>query len=399
MAGRRFSLRIFMFSWEYPPRIIGGLARHVEGLAQALASLGNEVHVITLDFPGAPPEEEKGSLFIHRVTVEVSAPTFHTWVLMFNHFFEKKAGQLARKYGDPTVIHIHDWLTVSSGVAVKHLLGVPLVMTFHSTESSRSSSSRSPESTMVEGLEWWGSYEAARVIAVSAWMKSEVVSQFRTPAGKVADIPNAVDTIRFEKEVNRESIRAKWGVHDRETLVTAAGRLTSQKGFDDLIRAYSSIREVVPDSRLLIIGEGYMRGELEGLATSQRVRDRTTFAGFVSDSELVDAMKSSDVVVVPSKFEPFGIVALEAMAAGVPVIVSRVGGLAEIVDDLVDGVEVNPNDPRAISDAVVRLLTDRELASRLSAKGKEKAKVYSWEESARRTLEAYNAAVGGTKYD
>jgi glycogen(starch) synthase len=392
-------LRIYMLSWEYPPRIIGGLSRHVEGLSRALALMGHEVHVTTLDFPGAAHEEEVGSLHIHRVPVDLPAPTFHTWVLLFNHFFEKKVGQLAKEFGAPDVLHIHDWLTVPSGVAAKHLLRAPLVMTFHSTEASRSSHSPSPESAMVEGLEWWGSFEAARVIAVSAWMKTEVASSFKTPPGKVTEIPNAVDPHKFEVEVDSRAVRQKWKINDGERLITAVGRLTAQKGFDDLIRAYASIKRSIPASRLLVVGDGYMRGDLESLAGREHVRDNTTFAGFISEEDLVGILKSSDVVVVPSKFEPFGIIALEAMAAGAPVVVSKVGGLAEIVDDSVDGLEVEPNNPAAIAEATVRVLSDGALASRLAENGREKAKAYSWESAAKKTLETYQEAARVTKFE
>jgi glycosyltransferase involved in cell wall biosynthesis len=392
-------MKIFMLSWEYPPRIIGGLARHVEGLSKAMVSLGNEVHVVTLDFPGAPLEEEQGSLYIHRVPVAVPAPTFHSWVLIFNHFFEKRVGQLAKQYGKPDLLHVHDWLTVSAGVSSKHLLRAPLVMTFHSTEASRSSSSKSPESAMVEGLEWWGSFEASGVIAVSGWMRTEVISQFKLPSEKVFEIPNGVDVEKFSKPVDVEATRSKWKVGPGEKLITAVGRLTSQKGFDDLIRAYPEIRRQIPNSRLLVMGDGYMRGELESLAEAQNVRESTTFAGFVSDSDLVDAIKSSDVVAVPSRFEPFGIIALEAMAGGSPVVVSRVGGLEEIVEDGVDGLEVDPNNPTSLAKAAISILSDHELASRLAARAKEKVKAFNWENSALKTLEVYKTAVGGTKYE
>jgi len=392
-------MRIFMLSWEYPPRVIGGLARHAEGLSKAMASLGHEVHVVTLDFPGAPYEEAEFPLYVHRVAVELPAPTFHTWVLLFNHFFEKRVGQLAKKYGPPDIVHVHDWLTASAGVASKHLMRVPLVMTFHSTESSRSSSFRTPESAMVGGLEWWGSYEAAKVIAVSGWMKSEVVSQFKLPPSKVVEIPNAVDMVKFEKSVDVATTRMKWRVQPGEKLITAVGRLTSQKGFDDLIRALAIVRKSVPGAKLLVMGDGYMRGELEALANGEGVAERTTFAGFVSDDDLVDAIKSSDMVAVPSHFEPFGIIALEAMAAGVPVVVSRVGGLAEIIEDEVDGLEVDPNSPYSIAKATTRLLSDQALASRLAARAREKVKSYNWKRSATETLEVYEAAVGEARYE
>jgi glycosyltransferase involved in cell wall biosynthesis len=392
-------MRVFMLSWEYPPRIIGGLARHVEGLSRSLASMGHEVHVITLDFPGAPLEERDGSLYIHRVPVGIPAPTFHNWVMVFNHFFEKRLGQLAKEFGAPDVVHIHDWLTVSAGVAAKHLLRVPLVMTFHSTEYSRSSSSTSPESAMVEGLEWWGSFEASQVIAVSAWMKSEVVARFKLPPEKVVEIPNGVDVSKYAKPVDVQATRTKWKVLPGEKLITAVGRLTSQKGFDDLIRAYPEIRKSVPGSRLLVMGEGYMREELETLAENVRVKGTTTFAGFVSDSDVIDAIKSSDVIAIPSRFEPFGIIALEAMAGGTPIVVSKVGGLAEIVEDAVDGLEVEPNNPSSLAKATVRLLSDQALASQLAARGMDKAKSYNWDSSASKTAKVYEKALSETRYE
>jgi len=388
-----------MLSWEYPPRIIGGLARHVEGLSSALTELGHELHVITLDFPGAPLEEQTENLWIHRVAVNVPAPTFHTWVLLFNHFFEKRVGQLAKEFGRPDVVHFHDWLTVPSGVAVKHLLRAPSVMTFHSTEASRSSDSRSPESTMVEGLEWWGSYEAGKVIGVSEWMKAEVASRFKTPEGKVVSIPNGVDVSKFKKKVDVQATRTKWRVQDGEKLITAVGRLTSQKGFDDLLKAYPQIRRSFPACRLLVMGDGYMRAELEALAEAEKVRSATTFAGFVSDNDLVAAIKSSDVVAVPSRFEPFGIIALEAMAAGVPVVVSRVGGLAEIVENDVDGLEVEPNSPASLADATVKILSDQGLAKELVTKATEKVKSYNWESAARKTLAVYGDAISESRYE
>jgi 1,4-alpha-glucan branching enzyme len=155
----------------------------------------------------------------------------------------------------------------------------------------------------------------------------------------------------------------------------------------------------IPSYRLLVVGEGYMRSELESLAEQEKVRDRTTFAGFVEDAELVRILKSSDVVAVPSRFEPFGIIALEAMAAGAPVVVSKVGGLAEIVEDSVDGLEVEPDNPGSIAEATVRVLEDGELAASLAEKGRKRAEAYSWEGAATKTLEVYGEAIKGTKYE
>lgn len=279
-----------MLTWEYPPRIIGGIARHMEGLTREL-SKQHEAHVVTLDFPGSPAFEQKGSLYIHRVPVEIPSPTFHTWVLMFNHFFEKRVGQISHRYGVPDVVHIHDRLTVTSGVASKHLLRKPLVMTFHSTEAKRSSGSHSPESNLVNGLEWWGSFESTRVITISRSMVEHLETQFQIPASKIVSIYNAVDMDKFSGPVDKEAVRRKWKVGEGEKLIVAVGRLTAQKGFDNLVRAFPLVLQRVPRCRLLIMGEGYMRRELEMLAREKGVADRTVFGGFVGDIELAEARR------------------------------------------------------------------------------------------------------------
>ncbi|MDA4117674.1 MAG: glycosyltransferase family 4 protein [Thaumarchaeota archaeon] len=319
-------MRILLLSWEFPPRIIGGIARHVEGIAKGLAALGHEVHVVTLDFPGSPPYEQVGSLHTHRVSVDMATPSFNTWVLAFNLFFEKKVGQVASLFGRPDVVHAHDWLTVPSGISSKHLLRCPFVLTFHSTEAARSGGSTSPDSNFVHGLEKWGSSEAAKVITVSKWMEEHVSSLFGIPPGKVEVIPNGIDASKFDGAFDRESARSDIGVGPAEPLITCVGRMTPQKGFDNLLRAFPRILSSAPNSKLLLIGEGHMREELEALAKREGVADRTLFWGFVTDEQMISALKSSDVVVVPSRFEPFGITALEAMSAGVPVVVARVGG-------------------------------------------------------------------------
>ena len=142
-----------------------------------------------------------------------------------------------------------------------------------------------------------------------------------------------------------------------------------------------------------------MRSELQKLARELGVADRTIFTGFVSDDQLVATLKSSNIIVIPSRFEPFGITALEAMAAGIPVVVSRVGGLAEIVNNNVDGLEVDPESPDAISDGVIRVLSEPELAEGFVLKAREKVKGYSWGSAAEATLRVYQSAMGDSRYE
>ena len=392
-------MRIFMLSWEFPPRIIGGISRHVEGLSQALAKVGNEVHVITLDFPNTAPYEYLDGYHIHRVPVEVPSPTFHTWVLLFNNAFERKIGDISRKFGKPDIIHSHDWLTVPAGIASKHLLRTPMVMTFHSTERMRSSGSTAPESVMVHSLEWWGAFESTYVITVSKFMKSHVVPTFNLPSNKVRTIYNAIDLSKFDQSIDKGDVRKRWGVGVDEKLVTTVGRLTWQKGFDNLIKAFPTVLKEKPNSRLMIIGDGYMRLELENLTHTLGIRDKVIFTGFVNDTELLADMKAADLMVIPSRFEPFGMVALEGMASGVPVVVSGIEGLSEIVEQGVDGLYVNQNDVNDISQVVIKALSDDSLRERLASNAKERVKQFSWDAISRKTLTTYQGAIEDVKFE
>ncbi len=392
-------MRIFLLSWEFPPRIIGGISRHVEGLSQALAKVGNEVHIVTLDFPNTAPYEYLDGCHIHRVPVEIPAPNFHSWVLLFNNAFERKIGNISRSFGKPDIIHSHDWLTVPAGIGAKHLLRRPLVMTFHSTESMRSSGSTSPESVMVHSLEWWGAFESTYVITVSKFMKSHIVSIFGLPSSKVETIYNAIDLSRFDINIDKGDVRKRWGVGVDEKLVTSVGRLTWQKGFDNLIRAFPKVLKEKPGCRLMIMGDGYMRLELEKLTRTLGIGDKVIFTGFVNDGELLASMKAADLMVIPSRFEPFGMVALEGMAAGVPVVVSGIDGLSEIVEQGVDGLYVNQNDVDDISQVIIKALSDDSLRDKLAVNARKRVKQFSLDVMAHKTMTAYERAIEDVKFE
>ncbi|MEM2211129.1 MAG: glycosyltransferase family 4 protein [Nitrososphaerales archaeon] len=388
-----------MLTWEYPPRVIGGISRHVYWICKSMAKVGVEVHVVTLDFPNTPEYEVDGLLHIHRVKVEVGSPNFYLWVMLFNHFFEKKVGRLINKFGPFDVIHAHDWLTITSGVALKHLLSKPLIVTFHSTEMGRSGGLHSPESHMIHGLEWWGSFEAAQVITVSKYMKDELIRLYKLPSDKVQVISNGIDVKTFDVFVNKDIVKAKLGISPNEKVILAIGRLTWQKGFDDLIKAFPKVLAIHPNSRLVIIGDGYMKGELERLAWNMGLGNKVIFTGFISDQELIEILKSSDALVISSRYEPFGIVALEGMASGLPVVVTNVGGLAEIVEHEKDGIWVYANNPDSIAWGINRVLSDQALASQIIFNGKEKVKKYDWSVITQKILQVYEISKQVVKFE
>jgi len=385
-------MKICMLTWEFPPRIVGGIARHCLGLAKALVKDNHDVHVFTLDFPGVPLYEEVEGVRVHHMRVELGHPSFTTWTFLFNHFMEKQVAMLSRDV-DFDVIHIHDWLTTPVGVASKHYLNKPLVSTVHSTEIGRAQGLHSPDSFLIDGLEWWMAYEAKRVIVVSNSMRWELQNHFHVPQEKIDVIPNAVDMTKYQKEIDRESVRRRYGVAPHEKLVLFIGRLVPQKGVEYLIWAAPAIVQRCPEAKFVITGDGWSKSYLEGLAASTRYGDKIRFVGFVSDSDLVDLTMSADVLVVPSVYEPFGIVALEGMVAGVPVVAGNVGGLAEIIEHDRTGVLVHPRNPDSIAWGVNRVLSDPGYSQWLTKNAKKQIQeTYSWEAVAKRTTQVYEKA-------
>lgn len=381
-----------MFTWEYPPRIIGGIARHCYGLARALNRRGIEVHIFTPEFPNTPYEESNENLFIHRVKIELGHPNFIIWVLLMNHFLEKRLGLEGINRFD--VIHSHDWLTTIAGINVKHLGKKPFVLTIHSTESKRSSGLSTSDSILIDGIEWWGTYEARRIITVSNSMKKELIDHFKLPPNKVEVIPNGVNPDDFKVKVDKGKVKMSLGFSPFDRIVLFIGRLTEQKGAYFLIKAFPEIYKRHKEARLVIVGDGPQMGYLKGLVYDMGIGHLVRFLGHVDDSYLRTILASSDALVIPSIYEPFGIVALEGMAAGVPVVASHVNGLGEVVKHEVNGITVFPADPSSIAWGVNRVLEDEELVKRIIREGRKTViERYSWDIVAEKTQKVYEDVV------
>ena len=386
-------MKICMITWEFPPRIVGGIARHCLGLSKALAKQGHEVYLVTLEFPGAPLQENIEGVKVHRVLIELGHPNFMIWVFVFNHFMEKKIATLSREV-DFDVIHVHDWLTALAGISSKYFLNKPLVSTVHSMEIGRSQGLHNSDSFLIDGIEWWMTYEAKHVIACSNSVKRELENHFHLPSGKITVIPNGVEIGKFEIDVNRENVKRLYGIEPHERVVLFVGRLVPQKGVDSLIKAIPLIASRHRNVKFLISGDGWSRGYLEDLAKRTGFGNRIRFLGFIPDSELPKLIASADVLVVPSIYEPFGIVALEGMAAGTPVVAANVGGLAEIIEHEKTGVLVYPGNPESIAWGVNRVLSDPGFSRWITENAKNKVKeVYSWNAIAEKTVALYERII------
>jgi glycogen(starch) synthase len=386
-------MKIGTLTWEFPPRVVGGIARHCEGLAKALVKQNHEVHLFTLDFPGSPNYEEMDGVKVYRASTELGHPNFLTWVLLFNHFLTKRMADVTSKV-DFDVMHVHDWLAAFSGISFKHYLKKPIVLTVHSTEVGRAQGLHSPDSFSINGIEWWAMYEANRVIVCSHSMKNEICDHFNLPREKVDVIPNAIDATKYQISVDRGAVRQRYGVGYGEKLILCVGRLVPQKGIEYFIRAIPRIAKRYPEAKFVIVGEGWSRDILEAEAHASGHGRKIQFTGFASDQEVINLMTSADVLVVPSIYEPFGIVALEGMATGVPVVASKVGGLSEVIEHDRTGLFVYPKNPESIAWGIDKVLSDPDHAKWLTENAKEKLhKAYSWEAVAMKTVDVYRKVV------
>lgn len=389
---------ILMLSWEYPPRVIGGVAPHVRNLARALVERGERVTVITAPHPGLDPVTDDAGVEVRRVTASLPCPPdFPGEVLQFNLGLVEEALQLAAAGRSFDVIHCHDWLVAPAGRVLKHAWRRPLVATIHATEYGRNGGLHNPLQHYINGVEWWLGYEAWRVITCSRYMSEEVCRVFQLPRDKVEIVPNGVHRWEFQlpagplEEIRR--LRAPGGLLHHPILVFM-GRLVWEKGVQDLIEAMPLIRARFPQARLIVAGEGPMKDQLTGRVSELGLHDAVYFAGFVAGTNRNRLLALADVAVFPSRYEPFGIVCLEAMAAGVPVVVGDTGGMAEVVRHGENGLRVPPASPEAIAGAVCWLLEAPDFAARLARQAlRDIERKYDWSSIAHRTRDVYRRVL------
>jgi len=376
--------RILELTWEYPPRLVGGIARHVAGLVPGLAAEGFEVVVVTQAPNGERSRtEESGVTIIRTVASGPSPRDFIEEIHLLNHALAQEA--VAAHGGESfDLIHAHDWLALFAARALKHAWRVPLVATIHATERGRQRGIHNPTQAFIDQAEWHLCYEAWRVICCSQAMQAEIHSFFGCPEDKICVIPNGIDTQRRAPAAPEPQVRRQLAL-GADRIVLFVGRLVWEKGLAPLLRAWAEVAREAPEVRLVVVGGGD-QGPWQALARECGVTDSVTFAGHVDEATLSSLYQMAQSAVMPSLYEPFGIVALEAMGSGVPVVGSEVGGLAEVVRQCQGGLLVPPDRPQALSRALLRVLTDRQLAGKLAIRGRESVEeIYSWRAIAKRT--------------
>ena len=434
-------MRVLKFGWQFPPHIAGGLGTACYGMTRGLAR--NDVEVIFVMPRASGDEDERFVKVVNASDVEarycdskiegaddimrkisfihidsnmvpyISPEEFETYREGYERtgkkFWEREGDSWTQRYtfsgkyganlmeevaryavvaaevarqleGQFDVIHAHDWLTYFAGIAAKRVSGKPLVVHMHATSFDRSSSDNID--TRVYAIERAGMAAADRVIAVSNLTRNIVIEKYNIPAEKVVTVHNAV---RFAEKENELPER---GVDDK--IITFLGRITFQKGPDYFVEAAAKVLKRVPNVRFVMAGSGDMMNHVIRRVARLGIADRFHFTGFLKGDDVHKMFQLSDVYIMPSVSEPFGISPLEAMRANVPSIISKQSGVAEVLDY---AVKVDYWDVDAMADAIYGFVKYPALAKMFAEKGLEEVTGLKWNNAAAKIKTVYEDAI------
>jgi glycogen synthase len=401
--------RVLLLSWEYPPVIEGGLARHVRKLAEALVRRGVAVDVLTRgpsDGSGTcEPEsqagrlsiEERGGVNVYRVP-EPGWPRdldrFVAWVQRMNEDMLSAGLPLAQEH-TYDLIHGHDWLVAHAAAALSERLEIPYATTIHATEHGRHQGwVQDPPQSHIHSVERFMAQRADTVIVCSYYMRGHVADIFDIDERRIAVIPNGIDPHDLQPVGDLDALRREFADPD-DQLVLLVGRLVYEKGFQLALDALPGVIERVGAARgavrFLVAGSGTHEVELRSQAQRLGLSEHGVFLGWIGDDALHSLYRIADLCVVPSIYEPFGLVALEAMASGCPCIVADTGGLREVVPSGERvGLRFNGGDAEHLGVMIERLLVDTELRDRLVTEASEHVLRFDWDDIAQRTHTIYS---------
>ena len=393
-------MKVLMVSWEYPPVVIGGLGRHVHHLSTALAAGGHEVVVLSRRPSGTDPSTHPSSDEIsENVRVVAAAQDPHefsfakdmmAWTLAMGHAMVRAGLSLKDTSSDhpwrPDVVHAHDWLVAHPAVALAEFYDVPMISTIHATEAGRHSGWVSGSlSRQVHAVESWLVRESDSLITCSASMCDEITELFGPGLAEATVIRNGIEAARWPFASRRR--------RSGPAELLFVGRLEYEKGVHDAIAALPRIRRAHPGTTLTIAGEGTQHDWLVEQARKHRVLKATRFVGRLDHDELLAALHRADAAVLPSHYEPFGLAALEAAAAGTPLVTSNIGGLGEAVINGETGMSCPPRDVTRLAKAVNAVLDDPTAAQRRARAARERlTSDFDWHTVADETAQVYLAA-------
>ena len=392
------AVRVLMLSWEYPPDVVGGLGRHVGALASELAAAGHDVRVVTRGDADRPTSVVDAGVRVIRAAADPLALDFTTesllaWASALEHTL-LRAGLAEVRDWRPDVVHAHDWLVAQSAITLAGVTGAPLVSTLHATEVGRHQGwLPQPLNRAIHSVERWLVSRSAAVIVCAQAMRTEVVGQLAAPAGRVHVVPNGIDPTRWTAGPDACAAARRQLAPDGPLLVVAA-RFVHEKGVQTVLDALHPLREQHPGLRLAVAGTGPYEPELRARATARRVARAVSWLGFLPDRELAAVLGAADALVVPSLYEPFGIVALEGAACSTPLVLADTGGLADLVARGLAAASFTPGDAGTLVDAIGKLLVDPDAARHVARRAAATVRAeYGWPVVAAATERIYAQAA------
>lgn len=373
-------MRIAMFSWESLHSIrVGGLGVHVTELAAGLERKGHEVHVITRRGARQGDYDRIDGVHYHRVDHGVSDNFVESMNLMCQAMAHKFS-ETTRYVGHFDLAHGHDWLTGNALAYVRSGFRIPTVFTMHSTQWGRDGNVFHPGfARWIRDAEAAACHETPMLIAVSQFLADEVERIYGVDRRKLHVVPNGVSYRAFDGTVDAGAVKRKYGIDPLAPTVFCAGRMTPQKGMDLLIDSLPMVRASYPSVRYVISGDGPEQEKLWARAAAVGAGESIVFLPGLSRGDYVDLLRSVDIMAVPSRNEPFGIVALEAWAAGKPVVATLSGGPREFIWHDVNGFLVN-TDAGGLAHGIGSLLADHDHCRALGANGRKAVEAaYNWD--------------------
>ncbi len=386
-------MKILVLAWEYPPRIVGGIARHVAELYPELVTLGHEVHLVTIEFGAAPHYEVVEGVRVHRVPVAPSHNFFH-WVVNMNESMGRHGGKLMLEDGPFDLIHAHDWLVADAAIALKYSFKIPLLATIHATEYGRYNGIHTDTQRYINGKENRLVHEAWRAVVCTDYMRHELERALGCPWDKIDVIYNGIRPEKKQlQDFDRWAFRRRFA-NDHEKIVYYVGRMAYEKGVHQLLGAASKVAwELGGNVKFVIIGGGNTDSLKRG-AWDMGLWPKFYFTGFMSDEDLNRFQTVADCAVFPSLYEPFGIVALESFAARVPVVVSDTGGFPEVVKHTQTGVVTWTNHSDSLAWGILEVLKNPGYARWLVDNAAEDLeRRFRWPQLAQQTEAVYKRVV------
>jgi glycosyltransferase involved in cell wall biosynthesis len=381
-------IRIGMFSWEslYSIRV-GGISPHVSELSEALAAEGHEVHLFTRGRENS--DDIINGVFYHRVSCDQNGGIVEQMNRMCDNMYLRFL-DIREKAGEFDILHGHDWHPVNVLCRIKAQFELPFVLTFHSTEWGRNGNRHGDwwEAKEISHREWLGGYESSNVISTSKILTEEIQQIYKIPDYKLLEIPNGINVGKIKREIDPGNIKKHYGIHPCLPVVLFTGRMAYQKGPDLLVEAAARVLRR-KDARFVLIGDGEMRSQCESQAHKLGIGNSCNFLGYAPDNTVIDWFNACDLVCVPSRNEPFGIVVLEAWDASKPVVASDAVAL---VENFKTGV-IAHKEPSSIAWGLNYVLEGLG-RNRMGEKGHDLLKKkYNWKTIAEDTLEVYGKVI------